>query len=351
MGGMGSGTPMPVLFMNKIDIENPEELLTYLKQSHRISPTEQFQIHNLRGGVSNKTVLVKRPTGVSWVLKQALPKLRVDVDWFSDPARIHCEALALQHLPQLAPPGTIPPLIFEDRDQNLLAMAAVPDPHNNLKTLFLSHHIVEDHLYQFGRLIGSIHLKSTSRPDLHTLFEDRSFFESLRIEPYYRYTAQQLPQAADALHQIIEMTYSRRLCLVHGDYSPKNILVHEGKLILLDHEVIHFGDPAFDIGFALAHLLSKAHHIPAYRERFISAAHLFWTSYTTTIAPAPWSIDIDTHAAAHGIACLLARVAGRSKLEYLSAEERMHQQEITLKLLAHRPTSVLQLIDRFVAEL
>jgi hypothetical protein len=127
--------------------------------------------------------------------------------------------------------------------------------------------------------------------------------------------------------------------------------VHEGKLILLDHEVIHFGDPAFDIGFALAHLLSKAHHIPSHRDRFISAVHLFWTSYTTTIAPAPWSIDIDLHAAAHGLACLLARVAGRSKLEYLSAEERLHQQEIILKLLAHPPTSVLQLLDRFVAEL
>ncbi len=334
-----------------VDIEQPDQLLAYLKQSHRIAQNEQVQIHNLCGGVSNKTVLIKRPTHESWVLKQALAKLRVDVDWFSDPARIHREALALKHLPDLAPPGTITPLIFEDREQNLLAMAAVPDPHNNLKTLFLTHHIVEDHLYQFGRLVGSIHLKSTSRADLHTLFEDRSFFESLRIEPYYRYTAQQLPQAADALNKIIESTYSRRLCLVHGDYSPKNILVHEGKLILLDHEVIHFGDPAFDIGFALAHLLSKAHHIPSYRERFISATHIFWTAYTTAITAAAWSKDIDAHAAAHGLACLLARVAGRSKLEYLSAEERLHQQEITLKLLNHPPSSVLQLLDRFVAEL
>src|SRR5438105_192892 len=159
-----------------VDIEQPEQLLQYLRQTRRINPTEQIQIHNLRGGVSNKTVLIKRPNREAWVLKQALPKLRVDVDWFSDPRRIHTEALALQHLPDLAPPGTITPLIFEDREQNLLAMAAVPDPHTNLKTLFLTHHIVDDHLYQFGRLIGSIHLKSTSRADLHTLFEDRSFF-------------------------------------------------------------------------------------------------------------------------------------------------------------------------------
>jgi 5-methylthioribose kinase len=334
-----------------VDIEQPDQLLQYLRESRRISPLEDIQIHNLAGGVSNKTVLVRRPNREAWVLKQALPKLRVDVDWFSDPRRIHVEALALKHLPDLAPPGTITPLIFEDKDENLLAMAAVPDPHHNLKSLFLSQQIVEGHLFQFGRLIGSIHLKSTPRSDLHMLFEDRSFFESLRVEPYYRYTAQQIPQAQQFLEQLVEATSARRLCLVHGDYSPKNILVHESKLILLDHEVIHFGDPAFDIGFALAHLLSKAHHIAMHRERFISAAHLFWTSYSTTIAPTPWAIDIDPHAAAHGLACLLARVAGRSKLEYLSAEERAHQQQIVLKLMSDPPTSVLRMVDRFQSEL
>ncbi len=334
-----------------IDIEQPDQLLTYLHSTNRIPKTEQPQIHNLRGGISNKTVLVKRASGESWVLKQALAKLRVDVDWFSDPARIGREALALHHLPSLAPPGTITPLVFEDPQHNLLAMAAVPDPHHNLKSLFLSHHIVEDHLYQFGRLIGSIHSKSTGRADLRTLFEDRSFFESLRVEPYYRYTAQQVPPAADFLNQLIKSTLSRRLCLVHGDYSPKNILVHEGKLILLDHEVIHFGDPAFDIGFALAHLLSKAHHLPSYRQKFISAAHLFWTSYTSAISSAPWAIDIDPPAASHALACLVARVAGRSKLEYLSQDQRTRQPESSINLMHEPPTSVLQLIDRFQSEL
>src|SRR4051812_9388638 len=336
--------------MSELDIEQPDQLLSYLRSTNRISNSEQIQIHNLRGGISNKTVLVKRPTGGAWVLKQALAKLRVDVDWFSDPKRIGREALALKHLPELAPAGTITPLIFEDAQHDLLAMAAVPDPHNNLKTLFLSHHIVEDHLYQFGRLIGSIHSKSTDRADLKALFDDRSFFESLRIEPYYRYTAQQIPASADFLGQLIKQTFSRRLCLVHGDYSPKNILVHQGKLILLDHEVIHFGDPAFDIGFALAHLLSKAHHFPSHRQKFISAALLFWSSYLAA-ADSSLSIDIDPPAADHGLACLLARVAGRSKLEYLSQEERQRQQEITLKLMNDPPTSVLQLIDRFTAEL
>src|SRR5918995_4143355 len=105
-----------------LDIEQPEALLAYLHDSGRIPPDEVPVLTVLAGGVSNRTVLVERPTGEAWVLKQALAKLRVQVDWFSDPARIRREALALQWLPKLAPPGTITPLVSEDEEHHLLAM-------------------------------------------------------------------------------------------------------------------------------------------------------------------------------------------------------------------------------------
>ena len=105
------------------------------------------------------------------------------------------------------------------------------------------------------------------------MFDDRSFFESLRLEPYYLYTATQVPAGRDVpATSWSRDTRERRLTLVHGDYSPKNVLVHDDRLILLDHEVIHWGDPAFDVGFALTHLLSKAHHLPTHREAFARAA-------------------------------------------------------------------------------
>src|SRR3954469_18181695 len=114
-----------------LDIEQPGALTTYLRATGRIPADEDPAITVLAGGVSNRTVLVTRPTGESWVVKQALEKLRVAVDWFSDPRRIEREALALQHLPDLAPPGTITPLVFEDPANHLLAMQAVPQPHAN----------------------------------------------------------------------------------------------------------------------------------------------------------------------------------------------------------------------------
>ena len=105
------------------------------------------------------------------------------------------------------------------------------------------------------------------RNELQSIFADRTFFEALRLEPYYRYTALRTPASADFYDALITDTLSHALTLVHGDYSPKNVLVHHDQLVLLDYEVAHWGDPAFDVGFALTHLLSKAHHIAPRRAR------------------------------------------------------------------------------------
>jgi aminoglycoside phosphotransferase (APT) family kinase protein len=336
----------------ELDIEQPDALLSYLKGTGRVGVEEHPVVRVLAGGISNRTVLVERPTGESWVLKQALEKLRVPVDWFSDPERVHREALGLRWLQELAPPGTITPLVFEDHEHHLLAMEAVPEPHENWKAMLLEGRVRGEHVEQFGRLLGEVHRNAHERrEELAPIFEDRSFFESLRLEPYYGYTATQVPAAADFLRALIDETLACRVSLTHGDYSPKNILVYEGRLVLLDHEVIHFGDPAFDLGFSLTHFLSKAHHLPDRRAAFADAANLYWWTYLRTVGEADWVEGLEARAVRHTLGCLLARVAGRSPLEYLDKEERLRQEEAVLALMPHPPATVPELVDGFIGRL
>jgi len=333
-----------------LDIERPDALLDYLRRAGHIPADEQPVIRNLAGGVSNRTVLVERPSGEAWVLKQALKKLRVAVEWYSSPERIHREALGMRWLAQLAPPGASTRLIFEDHVHHLLAMEAVPQPHENWKTMLLAGHLETDHVEQFGRLLGAIHRAAyAGRDQIAVAFNDRSFFETLRIEPYYVYTWMQIPETAQFYDALISETRARRLTLVHGDYSPKNILVYQGRMVLLDHEVIHFGDPAFDLGFALAHLLSKAHHVYDMRAAFASAAGAYWRAYRAALGGVPWSYDIEPRTVRHTLGCLLARVAGRSTLEYMNGEERACQRRVAITLMAQPPVSVGELAGRFVA--
>jgi len=337
---------------HELNIEQPPDLIAYLRATARIGPGETPEVRVLAGGVSNRTVLVARASGEAWVLKQALAKLRVQVDWFSSPERGRREALGLRWLARLAPPGSITPLVFEDPARHLIAMAAVPEPHANWKTLLLSGRLDPDHVAQFGRLLGTIHRGSAERrTEVAPVFADRTFFETLRVEPYYRYTAAQIPAAADFIAALIAESDARRETLVHGDYSPKNVLVHAGRLVLLDHEVIHWGDPGFDLGFSLTHLLSKAHHLPAHRTAFAAAANHYWDVYRSTVGAAPWTADLEPRAVRHTLACLLARVAGRSPLEYLDETERARQRAASVSLMAAPPATVAGLVAGFVARL
>jgi aminoglycoside phosphotransferase (APT) family kinase protein len=280
-------------------------------------------------------------------LKQALPKLRVPVDWFSSPQRIHREAAALRWLTDLG--IAVPMLRFEDQTVHLLAMDAVPEPHENWKAMLLAGRLELHHIDAFAQLLADVHTRSAVRLDeIAHAFDDRTYFESLRIEPYYFYAAEQVPAAEGFLSEVIDQTRANRHCLVHGDFSPKNVLVHADRLVLLDHEVAHFGDPAFDIGFSMTHLLSKAHHLLEHRDRFASAAIRYWTHYSSQVRSQSWAPQLGLRAVSSTLACLMARVAGRSRLEYLSEVERERQQEVVLRLMANPPATVPQLVSEFV---
>ncbi len=333
-----------------MDIEDFDALNEYLKRKGHLGPDDSISARLLSGGVSCRAVWVDLASGQSWVIKQALEKLRVDVDWFSDPTRIHREATGMRALRKLAPKGAITPLIFEDHKEHILAMKAVPQPHENWKDLLLKGEISEDHVKQFASLLGSIHREARIKNKaLASSFENRSFFESLRLEPYFTYAAQQVPEAAPFLKTLIEDIRTHRWTLVHGDYSPKNVLIHKNRMVLLDHEVIHFGDGAFDLGFALTHLLSKAGHVKGKHDAFKDAALSFWKTYTETLGTPPEGLE--DRAIRNTLGCMLGRVAGRSCLEYLSGEQRDRQQRAVLRFMKKPPAQMNVFIEGMVEAL
>ena len=186
-----------------LDIERPEALLAYLRASGRIGRDEHPRLQPLTGGVSSRVILVEREQPAeAWVLKQALRKLRVAVDWFSDPDADPARGArpALAGAPRAAGYGRR--LVFEDAARtHLLAMEAVPQPHENWKTVLLAGcGSSDDHVASSAGLLGtSIAGRGSVATSSPRDFDDRSFFESLRVEPYYVYTATQVRAAAPFL--------------------------------------------------------------------------------------------------------------------------------------------------------
>jgi 5-methylthioribose kinase len=197
---------------------------------------------------------------------------------------------------------------------------------------------------RLGTILGTIHADAPGHDELRGTLADASLFDELRVDPYYRTVARAHPTIAPRIEQLIvelDRPPGERT-LVLGDFSPKNILVHKGGLILLDFECGHAGDAAFDLGFFLSHLLLKTIHIhgrdaasgPRYEELTLH----FWGAYLDRIKHGPWRpSELVPRSIAHTAACLLARVDGKSPVEYLTAPEREIVRSLAIEAIQSPP--------------
>lgn len=308
------------------------------------------RIEQISGGVSARTYAISRPGDRGWVLKQARAALDVPGRWLCDPRRVHREAAALRWLYRHHPESIVAP-VHEDWEHDTLIMDAAPEPHTNWKTALMGGAVESQWMTAFAELLADIHTTARSRfTELPEELFDTTFFEDLRMEPYYEYSAVQIPEAAEYLGQLVSETRQCVETLVHGDASPKNVLLGEKTLYLLDHEVAHVGDPMFDVGFFTAHLLSKANHMPDRRSELLQSALRFWEAY---VERAGGALD-DGHvhrSVSHALGCALARVAGRSRLEYLDGEARDRQRVVSLNLMMRPPPDYPSMVIRFIGSL
>ncbi len=148
---------------------------------------------------------------------------------------------------------------------------------------------------------------------------------------------ERLPDVADAVEPLIQRLRTERLALCHGDFSPKNLLVHAGGFTLVDYETGHFGDPAMDLGFFLSHLLLKAIQHWAQREEYFQLTRAFWQGYEHA-APRLLNPELRTAGIGHLGVCLLARIDGTSPAPYLTDEaKRDMARRLGRRLLDERP--------------
>ncbi len=163
-------------------------------------------------------------------------------------------------------------------------------------------------------------------------FADVEAFIQLRVDPFYRWVAARHPDIAARISKVADQMLSTRRCLVHGDFSPKNVLVADGGLWVIDWEVAHIGDPVFDVAFLITHLACKTLHRPADGPAFHAAAAAFMASYNQASAPALG--ELDPGYLARQVGCLLlARMDGKSPATYLSAPQRARGRALAREVL------------------
>jgi 5-methylthioribose kinase len=298
----------------------------------------------LSGGVSN-VVLAVESEGLRAVVKQALPRLRVADEWLATQDRALTEADALRLAAELTP-GAVPAVLDVDDSSYAIVIAMAPAGWVNWKDELLAGAVDPTVAARLGTVLATWH-RATAGDSRAWRLADTEAFEQLRVDPYHRTVMARRPELAESIAEVVDQMLATRTCLVHGDFSPKNVLVGPADLWVLDFEVAHVGDPAFDLGFMLNHLLLKSIHRPDGAARYYDCARSFLTTYAEGVPeellpPLPYVL-------AHVGTLVLARVDGKSPAEYLTEGERAAARRVGEDLLTGPPAS-LELVWYAMAE-
>lgn len=304
--------------MNRLD---PRNINDYLLGQGIGEQGATWSIEPLGGGVSNLVFRAQRP-GDCLVLKQPLAKLDVEDDWPADPDRVHNEATAARTYQRIIQASGIedirvPAIRFEDRSDHVIGMECAPEEASMWKRMLLQRQVEPDIGANLGRMLGRVHSRTAFTGWGRDEFSSQQPFIQLRIDPYHRTTAERHPEVAGPIHREVERILKVHRCLVHGDYSPKNILVERRadghrRLWILDFEVAHWGDPAFDAAFMMNHLFIKSIYRFPNRESYLETASAFWRAYQEEIQ---W--ELESSVVTELCILMLARVDGKSPVEYI----------------------------------
>ena len=320
------------------------DLIEPLRRMGLVKAGEPVRLTPLTGGVSSDISLVEAG-GRRFCVKRALSRLKVTAVWEAPVGRNAAEASYMRAVARWLPHAA-PRILGEDAEAGWFAMDYLaPEDHPLWKAQLLAGIVDVNFATAVGRDLAIIHARSATDPSIPTAFANDDTFEAIRIEPYLRATGRAHPRLAARFDELAHRTLTTKRALVHGDISPKNILRGAEGPVFLDAECAWFGDPAFDLAFCLNHLLLKGAREGADRTRYIAALSALAAAY---LAGVDWesATEIEARAAALLPALFLARVDGKSPVEYLTREsERAAVRRCAEPLVADPPPRLRDIAD------
>ncbi len=299
------------------------------------SADEIERLTALPGGVSSDIVKVDLAAGCLCV-KRALERLKVDADWRVSVARNAFEVRWYETVAALVP-GAAPRVRGHDAEHGLFAMDYL-DPATHVlwkEKLRRGDALVAD-AEGVGERLGTIHALTADAERYAALFASDEIFRAIRLDAYLGATARMHPDLAVTLERLAADTATHKAVVVHGDVSPKNILLGPEGPVFLDAECAWFGDPAFDVAFCLNHLLLKCLWVPRAARALLDCFAALEESYVARVS---WETPAALRRRAARLlpGLFLARVDGKSPVEYLENDAARERVRRTARALLREP--------------
>ncbi|MBT5266030.1 MAG: aminoglycoside phosphotransferase family protein [Rhodospirillaceae bacterium] len=326
------------------DIENSsnpgQELTDALRHMNVLDPIDSPTFTALTGGVSSDIWKVET-SDRTFCVKRALAKLKVAADWQAPIERNRYEVAWFRTAGAIVPTA-VPEILGDDAEAGFFAMAWLdPGLYRLWKTELRDGNAQTADATAVGDALGRIHAGTAGRKSIESAFQTDEIFHAIRLEPYLEATGRAHPDLVEIFADLVRQTAETRLVLVHGDVSPKNILLGPEGPVFLDAECAWYGDPAFDLAFCLNHFLLKCLWTPEVTPEFLDSFRAMTSAY---LAKVDWEdkAGLERRAAHLLPGLFLARVDGKSPVEYITSETDRNQVRRIARALLKDPVETLE---------
>ena len=299
----------------------------------------------LTGGVASEIWKVETRKK-SYCVKRALPKLNVEADWYAPIERNSFEVAWCRFVEKNLP-GSAPHIFFHDEKNMLCCMEFLDPIHYSLwKNELRDGRGDPSQAKNVGQKLGRIHALSSDNKSIQSEFPRQDIFYAIRLEPYLEATASKHPHLKEALFSLSKRTSNTRPVMIHGDTSPKNIMIGPNGPVFIDAECACMGDPAFDLAFCLKHFLLKCLWVPRESEKFLNCFEVMAKSYLSEVSwEQPDAVEARTASLLPGL--FLGRIDGKSPIEYISKESEKNKVRRCATEFLLRPSNRLKDITNY----
>ncbi len=332
------------------DSTSNQEFLAFLRDSGLVEGNANPIMEPLTGGVSSDIWRVDLADGPICI-KRALSRLKVADEWLAPIERNVYEVRWMAEAERIVP-GATPEILADDPGRGMFAMRYLdPTVYRSWKTELHAGRTDPAFAATVGNVLAGIHAATFGRQEIALNFDSEAIFYAIRLEPYLEGTARSRPQVAAQLIELSRITAATRSALVHGDVSPKNILVGPDGPVFLDAECACYGDPAFDLAFCLNHLLLKCLWTPVARDGFLADFEALAGGYLEAL-PEGLDDNLEKRAARLLPGLFLGRIDGKSPVEYVTEEaDKTLVRSVATEMLQSPPARLSEIREAWATAL
>ena len=286
---------------------------------NKINNDQIIDFTRMEGGVSSEVYKVKT-SNKTYCVKRSLAKLLVKKEWFADKKRLKYEYYWLKHCKKIIP-NNIPNIItFSEKKDYLVLEFFDQNKFTTLKHLLFKKKINLNLIKNISKNLFKIHNKSKNTSIKKKFSKNFKNFYDLRLDAYFNEVKRVHPNLKNHINKINRNYIKNSTTLVHGDFSPKNILTDNRSIKFIDAETCNFGDPVFDVVFFNNHLLIKSIIIPEKKNEFLECYKLFFNTYIKLLKGHE-KFNFISRCIDMIPIMLIARIDGKSPVEYVKEKK------------------------------